>query len=283
MPLGFSDQFGHYLPPADTDIATALRTGLVALDSNVLLSAYRFAPDARAVLFAAIECLGDRGFVPHQAALEFHANRFTVSADHAAAYEQVLDTVADYRDLLEPDLLGRIRYLAFRTGLDPAARDALQDLVTDALTPLATAVEGLRSRHGLADDDAILHRFQTLLDGRVGAALPDDELAAAQAEARRRVAAGLPPGYMDAEKANPEGDYLIWLQVLDEARRRAAPWVVFVTGDLKEDWWFVRDGGRVACARPELTAEAAAVAGARLVMLTTQAFVRGYDTGGSAA
>ncbi|GAA3288332.1 hypothetical protein Dvina_42840 [Dactylosporangium vinaceum] len=274
MPLGFSDQFGHYLPPADADIATAFTTGLVALDSNVLLSAYRFAPDARALLFTAIERLGDRAFVPHQAALEFHANRFTVSADHAAAYEQVLDTVADYRDLLEPDLQSRIRYLAFRTGLEPAERDALQDLVADALTPLATAVEALRSRHGLTDDDAILHRFQALLDGKVGRGPAADELEAAQAEARRRIAAGLPPGYLDAEKARPEGDYLIWLQTLDEARRRTAPWLVFVTGDLKEDWWFVRDGGRVACARPELTAEAAAVANTRLVMLTTQAFVR---------
>jgi hypothetical protein len=60
-------------------------------------------------------------------------------------------------------------------------------------------------------------------------------------EGKRRAEAGEPPGFADTKKAeiNAEGaagDYLIWEQVLCEAEQRKLD-VVFVTGDVKRDWW----------------------------------------------
>jgi hypothetical protein len=41
---GFSCQFGHYIPPSPDAIKQAMVGGMIVLDTNVLLSAYRFAP-----------------------------------------------------------------------------------------------------------------------------------------------------------------------------------------------------------------------------------------------
>lgn len=49
------------------------------------------------------------------------------------------------------------------------------------------------------------------------------------------------------------GDYLLWVEALDEAQRRATG-LLLVTGDEKEDWW-LRHRGHFLGPRPELVAE----------------------------
>lgn len=72
---GLADGFTAYLVPTPEDYTASLRTGLVVLDANVLLNAYRYHEPTRSDLFAILEALGDRLFVPHQAAKEFWKNR----------------------------------------------------------------------------------------------------------------------------------------------------------------------------------------------------------------
>lgn len=58
--MGFSSEFRHYLIPGDDQIKSGIISGMVVLDANVLLSAYRFAPAARNELLSALEKVGDR-------------------------------------------------------------------------------------------------------------------------------------------------------------------------------------------------------------------------------
>lgn len=50
------------------------------------------------------------------------------------------------------------------------------------------------------------------------------------------MAAQLPPGYCDSGKADPTGDYLIFRQLMDEAKERKLP-AMFITDDEKSDWY----------------------------------------------
>ena len=70
-----------------------------------------------------------------------------------------------------------------------------------------------------------------------------------------RVKQKIPPGYLDAAKSpdRAAGDFLVWRQTIEESRARKLP-VLFVTQDLKEDWWADR-GTSSMRARPELVAE----------------------------
>ncbi|MGW1450076.1 PIN-like domain-containing protein [Micromonospora sp. NPDC002411] len=272
----FSAQFSGYLIPGPDRTAEAITTGMIVLDTNVLLGAYRFAPKAREELLSALHRLGDRLWIPHQVALEFHRNRFSVIADHDAAYKTVLESVAGYKETISSELEDKIRQLSNRTALPDKERDRLISMANRSLHSLEAAVEGLRKSHGLSGPtgpDAVLTRIQSLLTNRVGSPYEGDDLTRVSAEAARRLAAKIPPGFKDAAKGDSSGDYFVWSQTVDEASRRKPPYLVFVTGDIKDDW-YLRVKGQTIMARPELSDECLQKSGARLVMMQTRSFLR---------
>jgi hypothetical protein len=96
----------------------------------------------------------------------------------------------------------------------------------------------------------VLAKLEDLLDNRFGEQMKPKALKAARKEARRRVAGRIPPGYEDAGKADPTGDYLIFRQLMDEAKTGQRP-VVFATDDEKPDWyWRVGPGAADRLAWP---------------------------------
>ncbi|MEU7901742.1 PIN-like domain-containing protein [Actinoplanes sp. NPDC049118] len=145
----FSEPFEHFVPPDGETIRRGIVDGLVVLDSNVLLSAYRFAPKAREELLAVLELLGDRLWVPHQVGLEFYRNRLNVIADYDAAYKDVLDTLGRHESEIVPELRQKIRELSNRIELADDERDGLLNSLTVTFTRLNTSVVGLRDSHGV--------------------------------------------------------------------------------------------------------------------------------------
>lgn len=271
-----SDRFGSYLAPSPDVIRTALTSGLIVLDTNVLLSAYRFAPKAREELLTVLRRLHDRVWIPDQVSFEFHKNRFEVIAEHGAAYQSVLEALTEHRQAYEGDLEKRIRELANRAALSDDERDKLLSLVRNSMDPIRKSIEGLRQRHGLGDTiskDPILSHLQEIFAGKVGSPFSPDEERATHDEAERRVKVQSPPGYKDATKADSHGDYFVWAQTLAEAKRRNAKFLVFVTGDTKEDW-YLRVKGKTIMARPELAQESLTVAGAHLILMQTKTLLR---------
>lgn len=90
------------------------------------------------------------------------------------------------------------------------------------------------------------------------------------AEWRWRLINKIPPGYKDAAKDVPLGDFLIWRAIL-EAGRKTKKDCIFITGEEKADW-FVRSG-RGVFARPELISEYGRFSGGKSFMLMSLAGV----------
>lgn len=101
----------------------------------------------------------------------------------------------------------------------------------------------------------------------MGPALEGEAHERAVAEGCRRVDQREPPGYLDKGKDDDgaAGDFLVWEQVMVEAARRRCD-VLFVTGDVKEDWWR-RESGEHRGPRLELVNELRSRAGVHLFML----------------
>jgi PIN like domain len=97
------------------------------------------------------------------------------------------------------------------------------------------------------------------------------ELETARKEARRRVEARVPPGYMDKAKPDPTGDYLVWKQPMQEAGKRKRS-TVLITDDRKEDW-YRREHGLTLGARYELREEMMSEAGVPFLIMTTETFL----------
>jgi hypothetical protein len=275
MAAGLSSGFEHLLVPAEEKISLALREGLVVVDTNVLLDAYRFAPEARSDLLKALEALSDRLWIPHQVALEFHRNRADVIADHDAAYRDASTAISNFRQQCSSDLSDKIRRLAGRIALEDSARDRLTEMVSGGLDSALTELESLRAQHGITSDsirdDPVLTKLQVLLHGKVGSAPSVEDEKSSRLEADRRIAENIPPGYQDHKKLDPHGDYLFWQQSLVEARSRQKV-LVIVTRDVKEDW-FWRVGGKTIGARPELVKECHDVASVDFILMTTRGFL----------
>jgi rRNA-processing protein FCF1 len=76
---------------------------------------------------------------------------------------------------------------------------------------------------------------------------PEINEAEIRRELERRIAQKIPPGYKDGGKAaNPEGDLLIWHTILEAGKQRTEDeGVIFVSKDLKPDWWIRSEGGEL--------------------------------------
>src|SRR5690242_6536903 len=111
---GMRDLFAHLYALDEDTVKTAVLSGIVAPDTNVLLNLYRFQGGAREDLFGALESLQDRLWIPHQVGLEFQRRRIGVIADQEHYF------TSTQRDLKQ--LIARVREKveAFptRIGLD---------------------------------------------------------------------------------------------------------------------------------------------------------------------
>lgn len=264
---GLYDGFEGYRTATIEDYQRVLGSGMVVPDANVLLNLYRYTDQARDDLLSVLKRLGDQLWIPHQVLVEFWCNRDAVLRDPRDT-EKVAREMSEVRE----QALNTFRAWANRVSLPPEQSTALAEALSGGFEAVidgvdrfsdASAVESARD----TDKDAVLKQLESIFNGRVGGGLDDEAHGRALEEGRRRVDEREPPGYMDKKKGDDgaAGDYVVWEQVLIEAERRGCD-VVFVTADVKEDWWR-REAGEPRGPRPELVAEMRARANSRLFMV----------------
>lgn len=268
---GIFDGFSGFATPTVDDWKAVLRNGLVVVDTNVLLNLYRYNQDARASLMAALKNLGSCLWVPHQVMDEFWRGREGAIDDPR---KQLEDSEVALKKGLQGSLEG-LRRWANRVSLDRSQIVQLEATLTTAcdevIAKMADVVDiGEQEMAKDTSKDKVVAELAALLDGKVGAPLEGKALSDAIAEGKRRVNDKVPPGYMDKSKASrgddsEVGDYLVWLQLILEAKGRGVD-VLLVTGDVKEDWWRTRNKIPLG-PRNELAEELLRETGTRLYML----------------
>lgn len=246
--------FSSYYRPSNGEFAILWRTCFFAFDANVLLDFYRYSPDTQKSLFRILDRLKNRVWIPHQAALEFHKNRLKVISDMQKPYQTAKKIVGD--------IIGRAgEEFAKLPAKHPYIKvEDIRAQFEQAQTSIFKTLDDFASKHpnllDSPDEDDIRDHITKLFEGRVGAPYTPDKRQEIYAEAKKRFEGKVPPGYMDLkEKEVPDayGDVVLWLQLLDEAKRIEKP-CIFVTGDNKEDWWLIQSG-RTIGPRPELRDE----------------------------
>lgn len=272
VPGLYDDDFMGFRIATDGERDAALREAVVAVDANVLLGLYRFLPQTAADLIKVLERLEDRLVVPHQALREFwrHRQRATGSPEAATriAEEAIARAGASVKQALET--------WSKQVGLDANERAGLVERATLFAEELRAELAAVHQSAGAqpGDEDFILVQLESLLEGRVTAALAEEEWESCVVEGHRRVEAEEPPGYRDAAKQegdSPEGaagDYLVWYQAIRHAEQRGCD-LVIVTADEKEDWWW-RQQATLLGPRPELSLEYHKLTGRRLFLFRPQ-------------
>lgn len=263
----FESQFRGYARPSSVVVDELWTSGLIVLDTNVLLGLYRTTISTRDALLAVMDAVRDRLWMPHQVGLEFHKMRAEVRrselAEPTKAGEQVERAVTNAIRQIKPVFDGN-------DAID--SNNVLRDGLREAAKYLADDIrKGKDARAYLAEEpDPILARLNGLYgsSSSVGRPFSEKKLRKARKAARQRFEARQPPGFADAGKPGDlaYGDCFIWFQILSHARRRDTG-IILVTNDEKEDW---RYQGEV---RPELLDEFARKTGNSVTIVHPDTFV----------
>lgn len=275
---GIFDCDEAYRSPQPADYERIFRTGMVVLDTNVLLNLYRSNSRTREDTLAVLTNLRERLWIPHQVLAEFWRSREKASIRHhhkskAREASGALDKISrSAKDALDRWLTAvHLKDDAEVVEHIDTALKSLSQIVIDvkALIQSQAAKDALSGATG-TNEDPVLGALEGLLQGRVGDPLGSSAYAKAVQEAQERADEEIPPGYEDFKNKPPEqaaGDYLLWRQILLEAESRKCD-VLLVTGDIKPDWWIPQESDLPARPRQELVVEMKKDAGVRLFMLS---------------
>ncbi len=242
--------FSTYYTPSEEEFDKLWQECIFSFDANILLHIYEYSERTRDGLFAIFKKLGNRIWIPHQAALEFQKDRITTIFKQYSPYKDVRKTLDDLRGKTES---ARIRHHPL---LDTAA------IVNPILSAIESSVEVLKKAEGSHpkwhENDPLRETLGDLLEGKVGNPFHPTELEDIYKKGERRFKMKIPPGYADLKDKQPPdcyGDYVIWRQLIDHAKTQAGKPFVFVTDDAKEDWWQLHGKDRIIAPRQELREE----------------------------
>lgn len=274
---GLFSGFEHYATPTDDDYRRVMESGLVVLDANALLNLYRYTARARAELLNVVKKVAGQVWEPNQVIQEFWHGR--EAAIHG--YDEAVSTFTKAMASSQAETVKAIGVLGNRVGLDEEQKTELVRQIEVAYVRLSSSVADIVKTGRVASaardttTDPVIRELEPILRGRVGGPPDDASRDEAIAEAKRRSAAKEPPGYKDESKTkgHPAGDYLVWTQILEEAASRGSD-LLFVTGDVKEDWWRKTNDGQIAGPRFELIDEFHNKVGRRLYMLKPATFLK---------
>ncbi|MEQ1569984.1 MAG: PIN domain-containing protein [Myxococcota bacterium] len=261
-------QFEHLLPLSEAEVGAIWNSGILTVDTSVLLDLYRLHPESRARLLEAIRSFDDRVWLTHQAGREFLANRHEVIQSVEDELRRAEKSVGEHSS----EMLNALKACRpLPREFESAVKERLDELKKQVETQLRE-VRMQRASEGA--EDVVLAAVLGIFEGRTAEEPSAKDLEDAHKEAVRRLEKRIPPGYKDAKKEDQKahGDYLIWREVLERAKAMEKPFVL-VTSERKEDWWEIRAGKTIG-PREELLEEAHRVAGQRVLIHQTESFVK---------
>lgn len=281
--------FRGYYKLTDEEFKALWKNAIFVFDTNVLLNLYRYQSSTRDSLFAVIERLAERVWIPYHVGLEFQRNRLKVIAAQHKRYSEVEKIVTSSIKSLQNELDG-LQLKKRHSHIDPDKLiQGIEKTKNEFLAELGTLEEQSIS---VNSHDAIRERIDKLFSGRIGnAPANQDEMENLFKEAETRYKNAIPPGFEDSKKDDnsPDeftyggitykrkyGDLIVWKQLIGHASSKSIKDIIFVTDDTKADWWWLIDsnGKRSVGVRPELTDELSREAGVeRFYAYSTEGFL----------
>jgi putative component of toxin-antitoxin plasmid stabilization module len=279
--LAMKDIFPEFYQPEDDEFNKFWNECLFVLDTNVLLGLYRYTEASRNDLFSIFENpkIASRLWLPHHVGLEFQRRRLTVILTQKRNFEAVEKAFFDGMAALnqnvktQADEFNKVNRLTKEPLLDvDRFLKPLNDEFENIKKRLFTERAGLRDHQG---KDVIRERLDKIVTGKVGQAFTDDQIKTLCEDGKKRFKKKIPPGYRDYDEKiqgkgeegttdvenrfNQFGDLIIWKQIIEQAKSSKQP-IIYVTTDLKEDW-FEQVKGYTVGPRVELIREIRTEAG----------------------
>jgi hypothetical protein len=265
------NQFDWYFTPAKQELDEIWKSGILTVDTNVLLDLYRYHKSTRDSLLSSLQKFEGKKWISRQAAHEFIRNRTKVIVSAGKTFQQAHDETAK----LSNNLAATISQLKGNRIIPNELVEELRSAIDDAIKKAQESIGKSKSDYpDFFQEDSILDQLSQIFGGSVGENFKDSEIDSIKTEAEKRKNELIPPGYLDNEKDGDRsyGDYFLWRQILEYAKETQRP-IILVTSERKEDWWEIISG-RTTGPRPELLKEAKEYSGQRILIYQTERFLQ---------
>ncbi|WP_228128844.1 PIN-like domain-containing protein [Acinetobacter junii] len=245
---------------------------LFVFDTNTLLNLYRYQEETKNEFLQVLDKISNRIWIPHHVALEFQRNRLIVICEQKELFSKTKKALG----IASKTLSAELEKLKLNKRHSLIKVDDFNRDINELFTKFEGELDTLKSsQQHLSKADSLKERLESLFELKVGNAPKDQkEVDDLYKEAENRYKNKIPPGYLDNDKNDicvdsnliykkKYGDFLVWRQLLSYTRENEIKQVVFITNDLKEDWWskFDASGEKFNQPRPELIDEALHVGG----------------------
>lgn len=256
---------GYYLPTND-EMNKQWENGIFIFDANVLLNIYAYPEEAREEFISALESFKDMTWIPYQVMLEFHRNRYKRITTSNKSVIDLRDSIKKSLQNVEQGFKA-IQFEKRNTGiLDVDER--ISNLKIAGNSVLEAIEQACKKLSGANLDDTVAHRLANIYSSRIGDAPKDQEDLESLVEGgEHRYEQKIPPGFADAKDKNAifyhrglkyearYGDLIVWRQMINHIREVKGTHVVFVTAEIKVDFWLKDDKDNIIGPLPALIEE----------------------------
>lgn len=240
---------------------------VVVIDSCSLLDMYRYSSNTTKQILNNFDQIQEYIWLPNQVLNEFISNKEEVKSKAFNKYTDVTKDVTSAVKSAQTKVSNSfVRYTKFRfpeiRNLEIAIEKHIEELLqtVDGFKDVVAA-EISQNKETLKLDQVQEFIDNLLKEDRVGKGLQTTEKLKVFQEGENRYFYKIPPGYMDIDKDKTDvsntkkfGDLIIWKELLKKSEEEGVPFI-FITDDLKEDWWKLSESKEILAPREELISE----------------------------
>lgn len=239
--------FSSYYTPSEEEFRRLWAEATFVFDTNVLLNLYRYSKESRKNWIQVLKKLSseNRVFLPYHIGYEFNENRFRVFDEAKSFYEYFERLFQDISNKIESEFNGSKRISDSKNLLSKVKNCHKQIL-------------GLIKEESpdFLENDHISQELDLIFSKYIGEEVNTEDISQIKQRAKERYKEKIPPGYLDKDKENSNeyGDYFIWNEMLSFSREKKKS-LIFVTEDVKEDWWLLNKSKQIVMPHPKLRKE----------------------------
>ena len=268
------EEFKGYFNYSDEEYKRIWKESIIVLDTNIILNFYRYSIDTRNDIFSMLSSISKRLWIPYWVVKEYLKNRYTVVTENDADYDKLISKVTkNIDDCLNEIHLKKSDNLNCKKNLENILEKAKKDAVNILKNEKKSKKDGIDNpKNGNVIDKKILELF----NNSYGSDFNDEDYKNIKAEGIRRRDNKIPPGYAGKDKDKDEnGDYYIFYSMIQESKAVKKD-VIFITDDVKEDWFNYCDGEKNG-GRCELLNEFYKETGKLMLIYSMDGFVSAYS------
>jgi hypothetical protein len=232
--------FKEYHQFSENEYKTLWDNCIFVFDTNTLLNMYRYSRETVNAYFDLLSSLkmNNRIWIPYQVGYEFYENRIGVINEYEKSYEEVLGILGKAKREIETKYKDHpfLDFSKIKVKMEKSL-EGIESIIKDA--------QGNHPKWLEKDD--VLDKITEIFDGNVGSPYDEKRINEIKEDGRKRYEKKIPPGFKDnSDKPDNKkyGDLILWYQIIDKAKESKKP-IVFISGDVKEDWWLQNKGKRI--------------------------------------